>query len=142
MKLIFFDESKDDAAYPHYHLAGICLDDSSLLAVEGEVNHLATDCFGTSELSRDTEFHAAEIFHRKRNFKGWANFGDRVTLLGKFVDILSREDIDLIDVQINCNLLHQGEPPRLSRRLQPERGWGLWDRSDFRRKYGSERCGW
>jgi hypothetical protein len=34
------------------------------------------------------------------------------------------------------------EPRRLSRRLQPERGWSLWEQqSGIRRKYGSERYG-
>lgn len=106
MKLVFFDESKNDPSYPHYHLGGVCLDDSSLIEVEREIQKLAKDAFGTTELSAETEFHAAEIYHRKKNFKGWDDFGRRVDLLRKFVDILSREDVDLIDIQINCAQLH------------------------------------
>lgn len=109
MKLIFFDESKNDPDYPHYHLGGVCLDDSVLLEVEAEVHKIAVEAFGTSELSVETEFHAAEIFHRKKNFKEWCDFDSRVSLLGKFVDILSRDDIHLIDIQVNCALLHKGQ---------------------------------
>ncbi len=111
MKLIFFDEAKNDPDYPHYHLGGVCLDDSSLLEIEGLIGQLAIEAFGTSDLSEGTEFHAAEIYHRKKNFKSWDDFGKRVALLGKFVDILSRDDVSLIDIQINCSLLRDGQKP-------------------------------
>jgi len=109
MKLIFFDESKDDPDYPHYHLGGVCLDDSVLLEVENQIQTIALEAFGSSELSEETEFHAAEIYHRKKNFKHWNDFGKRIALLGRFIDILSREEVQLIDIQINCGLLHEGQ---------------------------------
>ncbi|MEQ1766000.1 MAG: DUF3800 domain-containing protein [Methylotenera sp.] len=109
MKLIYFDESKNEKNYNHYHLGAVCIDDSVLLEVEGLMQQVALEAFGTAELSCDTEFHAAEIFHRKKNFKSWADFGKRVELLGKLADILSREDVQLIDIQINCALLHEGQ---------------------------------
>ena len=35
------------------------------------------------------------------------------------------------------------EPRRISQRLQPERGWSIWEhKSGIQRKYGSERSGW
>jgi len=35
------------------------------------------------------------------------------------------------------------EPPRLSRRLQHERGWSIWEQqSGIQWKYGSGLCGW
>lgn len=80
MKLIFFDESKDDPDYRHYHLGGVCVDDANLLEVESMIHALAQEAFGTAELSAATEFHAAEIFHRKKNFKGWHDFARRVAV--------------------------------------------------------------
>lgn len=109
MHLIFFDESKNDHDYPYYHLGGVCLDDSVLLDVETEIKRLAVKAFGTDELSEATEFHAAEIYHRKKNFKLWNDFGERIALLAKFIDILSREDVLLIDIQVNCDLLCDGQ---------------------------------
>lgn len=109
MKLIFFDESKNEVGYPHYHLGGVCLDDTILVEVETQVQALANDAFGTAELCGETEFHAAEIFHRKKNFKEWHDFDARVALLGKFAAILSRDDVHLIDIQINAGLLHEGQ---------------------------------
>lgn len=109
MKLIYFDESKNEKKYNHYHLGAVCIDDSVLLEIEGLMQKIALEAFGTAELSYDTEFHAAEIFHRKKNFKSWTDFGKRVELLGKLADILSRKDVQLIDIQINCDLLHEGQ---------------------------------
>lgn len=109
MKLIFFDESKNDDSFSCYHLGAICLDDSILLEVEAQIQQLAIDAFGTYKLTEATEFHAAEIYHRSKNFKSWNDFSKRIGLIDRFVDILSREDIHLIDIQINCNLLHQSQ---------------------------------
>ncbi len=93
MKLIFFDESKNAPDYPHYHLGAICLDESALIDVEGAVQAIAIEVFGSAELSSGTEFHASEIFHRKKNFKEWHDFGRRVALLSRLVDVLSRESL-------------------------------------------------
>jgi hypothetical protein len=111
MKLIFFDESKNAPDYPHYHLGAICLDESALIDVEGAVQAIAIEVFGSAELSSGTEFHASEIFHRKKNFKEWHDFGRRVALLSRLVDVLSRECVQLIDIQINCRLLNEAQNP-------------------------------
>jgi hypothetical protein len=105
MKLIFFDEAKNDPDYPHYHVGAVCIDEQHLAGVEKAIAAIAEKAFGTSELTRETELHAAEMYHRKKNFKEEADFGKRVALLGDFVDILSREEVQLIDIQINCKLL-------------------------------------
>jgi hypothetical protein len=34
MKLIFFDEAKDDDAYPHYHIGAVCIDETALNGVD------------------------------------------------------------------------------------------------------------
>lgn len=45
MKLIFFDESKNDPDYPHYHLGAICIDDSALLEIETQIKAIAAEAF-------------------------------------------------------------------------------------------------
>ena len=109
MKLIFFDESKNDAKHAHYHLGAVCVDEEHLAEVEAAANAVAVTAFGTADPSNATELHAAEIFHRKRNFKDWQDFGRRIALLGSLVDILSLEAIQLIDIQVNCALLHASQ---------------------------------
>jgi hypothetical protein len=79
MKLIFFDESKNDPDYPHYHLGGVCIDDTVLQEIEAEMQAIAQEAFGDSKLSEATEFHAAEIYHRKKNFKSWTDFNARIS---------------------------------------------------------------
>ena len=111
MKLIFFDESKNDPSYSHYHIGAICLDDSVLIEIEEAVQAISLEAFGTYELSNGTELHAAEIFHRKNHFKEWHDFDKRVDLLSRLVDILSLNCVQKIDIQINCSKLHDGQRP-------------------------------
>jgi hypothetical protein len=109
MQLIFFDEAKDDKEYPVYHIGGVCIDEVDLADVEARIAQLAEKSFGNSLLARDTEFHAAEIFHRKSHFKTWENFGARLGLLKEFISILSLEQVGLIDIQINSAKLHDSQ---------------------------------
>lgn len=106
MQLIFFDEAKDDKDYSVYHIGGVCIDEEDLAHVEGRITLLAEKSFGNAVLDRSTEFHAAEIFHRKAHFKPWEDFGSRLALLREFVEILSLKQVGLIDIQINSAKLH------------------------------------
>jgi hypothetical protein len=109
MYLAFFDETKDGPEYPHYHIGGVCIEESCMLEVEKLLSELANKVFGTSELSKETEFHAVEIFHRKRAFKTWRNIADRLGVIEQLMQVMSREDVLLIDVQINCDKLYDNQ---------------------------------
>jgi hypothetical protein len=111
MKLIFFDEAKESPEYPHYHIGGVCIDDVCLHQVEESVSKIATDVFGKALLSKETEFHAAEIYHRKGNFKGWNDHEKRVSVLERLFVVLSRRDVMLIDIQINCETWISNDSP-------------------------------
>jgi hypothetical protein len=106
VKLIFFDEAKNDPKYPHYHLGGVCIDEADLGPVEERINQLSDEVFGTRALTRETEFHAWEIFHKARHFSQWTDFNRRIDLLGRFIDILSLPQVKRIDIQINCGSLY------------------------------------
>lgn len=111
MKLIFFDESKNDKDYNHYHIGGVCIDESDMANVEERITRLSEEAFGRTDLIRGTEFHAAEIFHRKKHFKIWKDFDARVLLLARFIEILSLEEVLLIDIKINCEKLNENQLP-------------------------------
>jgi hypothetical protein len=111
MKLIFFDEVKQSPDYPHYHLGAVCVDEAHLSAVEARITALSEEAFGSGELSVATEFHAAEIYHRKKNFKDWADFNKRLHLIGQFAEILSLPEVQRIDIQINSGPLFAGQTP-------------------------------
>src|SRR5688572_27103647 len=88
MKLIFFDEAKNDDEYPYYHIGGICVDEADLGEIERRINEVAERAFGHSGLVRGTELHAAEIFHRKRHFKDWNDFDARISLFDEMMQVL------------------------------------------------------
>ena len=111
MRLVFFDESKNDNNYTSYHIGGVIVEDRHLLAVEAQVKAIAEDVFGNSRLSQETEFHAAEIFHRNKNFKEWNDFDKRLDVLRRLVEIISLECVELIDIKINVDLLSASQSP-------------------------------
>lgn len=111
MYLVFFDESKNDQSYSSYHIGGLAIEDTHLLEVEANINSIAEKAFGSTRLSQETEFHAAEIFHRNKNFKTWADFGERIELLFQLIKVISLECVEKIDIQINCDRLHANQKP-------------------------------
>jgi hypothetical protein len=106
MKLIYFDEAKNDAKHPHYHIGAVCVEENGLHAVEKAINAIAVDAFGTAELGPGTELHAAEIYHRTKTFKSWNDFDRRVALLDRLIDVLNMEEVQLIDVQVDKDRLY------------------------------------
>lgn len=112
MHLIFFDEVKAQPDYPYYHIGGICVDESDLLDVEMEISKIAEHVFGHSRLNSETEFHAADIYHRKKAFKDMPDPLQRIEIIRKFIKIISnREKVGLIDIQVNVNRLHTNQNP-------------------------------
>lgn len=111
MKLIFFDETKNNDAYPHYHIGGVCIDEEHLRSIEQKISAVAENAFGNADLVRGTELHAAEIYHRKNHFKSWNDFGARIALIDEMMQILSAPEVMLIDVQINAGKLWDTQSP-------------------------------
>lgn len=109
MKLVFFDEVKPEEHYPHYRIGAVCIDEANLHHIEAQVSGLAEQVFGRSELSKETEFHATEIFHRKKNFKDWSEFEKRISVLDHLIQILAQEEVALINIQINDDLLSDSQ---------------------------------
>ncbi len=106
MTLIFFDEVKQQPDYPFYHIGGVCIQEEILGEVELQINNISKKIFGNSRLGRDTEFHAVDVFHRKKNFQKIESFKERLDILEEFFRILSREEIGRIDIQINTSKLY------------------------------------
>jgi hypothetical protein len=106
MKLIFFDESKNDPAYPCYHLGGVCIDEADLVGVEKQINAIAEKAFGTAELSRNTELHAAHIFGRKGNFRHSNDFQKNLAVLTDLANVLAVAEVKRIYIKINYDLLY------------------------------------
>ncbi len=92
MLLTYFDEVKyQEGLQPYYWIGGIVVTPEMVWHMENAVSELSSKCFGIGTLSKDTEFHATEIFHRKRNFKGWGDIEKRISVLLSLADILNSQ---------------------------------------------------
>jgi hypothetical protein len=100
--ITYFDEVKYQAGVqPYYWLGGIVVNADAIWALEQKVSDLANECFKVATLSRDTEFHAADIFHRKKNFKSWPDIQARIGVINKLASIVNEQnDIGKVHVRI------------------------------------------
>ena len=92
MFLMYFDEVKyHPPAQKKYRLGGIMTDARLVPELEESVNELSKKCFGSATLSKETEFHAKDIFHGKANFKG-RDIQERLETLEQLSRIIDRHD--------------------------------------------------
>jgi hypothetical protein len=99
--VVYFDEVKYEKDKQRYYwLGGIVASAEAIWDLENELAALSKDLFGTPNLTKDTEFHAADIFHRKRNFKGWADIAKRLEVIKRLLSILNAAPIGKIYVRI------------------------------------------
>jgi len=78
--LAYFDENKYSEQSPLFYIGGILLADRSVSALESELGQIQYNFFGTTALSRATEMHGKELFHRKGPFKR-RSLAERLRLL-------------------------------------------------------------
>src|ERR1700733_2488811 len=72
MLITYFDEVKyHKGRQPYYGLGGITVDAGLIKTLEEQLDSLAEEVFGVRTLSRDTEFHAADIMNGHEHFEGW-----------------------------------------------------------------------
>lgn len=118
MRFVYFDECKyQPPTQPFYWLGAVSVAAEHVSEIEERVNALSREYFGTQQLSRETEFHAKDLFHRKKHFAGWTDLSHRLECLQRLADIAG--DADLIR--------------RIYVRIDPSkmvRGHG-WDRDAF-----------
>lgn len=72
MLITYFDEVKyHKGRQTFYWLGGITVDAGLIKILEEQLNSLAEKVFGVRTLSRETEFHAADIMNGHEQFEGW-----------------------------------------------------------------------
>ena len=87
MQVVYFDEVKyEKNRSPFYWLGAIVADAEQIQDLERQVNDLAEEIFGTRTLTKETEFHAADILSGNKQFKGW-DASRRVSTLKRLVTI-------------------------------------------------------
>ena len=93
MLLVYYDEVKyEKGVQPAHWFGGVALHIDDIGSIEAEINRLSKDVFGSSVLSTETEFHAKDIFHGKKNFKG-ISFEERLEILEELVKITAYETV-------------------------------------------------
>ncbi len=111
VKLIFFDESKENSDHRHYHIGAIGIDESDIHDVETMLNRISNDVFGSPLLTKLTEFHATSIFHRKHNFSTWSDPAKRLEVMKLLLEVLSTPEVQLIEIQVNLEPLYANKKP-------------------------------
>lgn len=112
--LTYFDEIKPDkrAGRDWYLIGGLVVPFALVPAIEDQLNSLAQEFFGTSEMTPETEFHAADIYSGKGAYKGRAS-EDRIKLLSRLALILGSAiegGTGKVYARINVDKLHSADP--------------------------------
>lgn len=104
MYIIYFDEVKNRPGKQRYYwLGALAIPIDSALSIEKKVNDLSNEVFGSSLLSKDTEFHGYPILCGTGFFK---NFDDskRISIYQKLLVIIhSVKEILKINIRIDSN---------------------------------------
>lgn len=87
MLVAYFDEVKyQKGRSPFYWLGAVVADADMIKDLEHKVNDLAEEIFGTRTLTKETEFHAADILNGHGPFKGW-DWAKRIDTLKQLITI-------------------------------------------------------
>jgi hypothetical protein len=99
--ITYFDEVKyHKGRQPYYWLGGITVDAEAIKTLEDQLNSLAEEVFGVRTLSRDTEFHAADIMNGHEQFEGW-KWEKKLSVLKRLISIFgSAQNMGKIYVRI------------------------------------------
>jgi hypothetical protein len=98
MHLAYFDENKFTTDNPCFWVGGILIPDKKAIDLESTLSQIQYNFFGTSILTKETEFHGKELFHGKGQFKGLP-FSERA---GVFHDIATFIISNRIPVRMVC----------------------------------------
>lgn len=100
--LVYIDEVKHDPPRrKHYWLCALACPEESIQALDARLAGLADEYFGTSVLSRKTEFHAREILWGRGAYRGHS-LPDRLSLYRSLLDTIDEaEGLRRIQVRID-----------------------------------------
>ena len=100
MFLVYYDEVEfEQPIQPAHWFGGIAIHANDIYSIEAQLSSLAKETFGSSLLSTDTEFHAKDIFHGKKNFKG-RDFGQRLAILDKLLELTALPEVHSIFARV------------------------------------------
>jgi hypothetical protein len=102
MQLIYFDENKYSEENPFFLVGGIIVNESKALELDNTLSQIQFNYFGTNALTKDSEFHAKDIFHGKANWKG-RKLAERVQVFKDISSVVINEKLAVRMVCIDVN---------------------------------------
>lgn len=100
MRLIYFDENKYSIDNPFFLLGGIVVNDSIALELDKLLSQIQFNYFGTSVLTKESEFHGKEIFHGKGNWKG-RKLAERIKVFEDISSVIISKQLPIRIVKID-----------------------------------------
>jgi hypothetical protein len=106
MFVTYFDEVKAQPTQGqnYYFVGGICVPMDKIMEVEGHLNDLATELFGSADLTPESCFHARLIHFKKGPFSGM-DFPARLDVLKRLTQILADAPVRRVYVAIDYEKL-------------------------------------
>ena len=106
MYLAYFDENKYSKDYPYFYIGGILIKDRAVVDIESTITQIQYNFFGTSVLSKETEIHGVDLWHKKGPFKR-RKLQDRIDLVENIQTFLTTNKIPIRIVCIDVNAHRQ-----------------------------------
>lgn len=102
MHLVYIDEVKyDPPTQPFHWLCALAFPEAAIQPIDLALADLARQFFGTSLVSKESEFHGKDILQGKGPYKG-RGLRDRVDLYKSLLDIVDlRDDLGRIEIRID-----------------------------------------
>lgn len=111
MYLAYFDENKFDDKNPHFVIGGFLLESTKALAIEGVLQQIQFNFFGSSILRKDNEFHGKDILHGKAKYKR-RTLSDRIRLFEDLASVVinNRRPVRLISIDVEMHKYRYAYP--------------------------------
>ena len=100
MKLIYFDENKYSEDNPYFLVGGVVVNEQIALELDKLLSQIQFNYFGTSVLTKESEFHAKEIFHGKGVWKG-KKLSERIKVFDDISSVIISKQLPIRIVDID-----------------------------------------
>lgn len=100
MYLAYFDENKFDDKNPFFVIGGLLLESTKAVEIEGILQQIQFNFFGSGILRKDNEFHGKDMLHGKTNCKR-RTLSDRIRLFEDLASVVINHKIPVRLVSID-----------------------------------------
>jgi len=122
MHLVYVDEVKfQPPEQQHHWLCGLAIPSDTIKSVEGSLDAIADDYFGSRILDPTTEFHATDIIHGKGPYNG-RDMAGRLDLIKRLTSVVQEHPgIGRIQVRLDPARINRDDYQRIAFMFMVER---------------------